>query len=384
MRTVGFILPLSETWIGGQNYIYNLVSAYKAASSDAIVVLGAFPSPPKFFENVLSDGVQYVHVPELSRLQSPVTISELIVKGRFQPLAKRCRELGLTRLLSPTLFLGRTPGLPVTTWIPDFQHRHLPQFFPWKTRRLRDQSFGLIARFSDQIVLSSEDAFASFSKLWQRHAHKVVIVPFTAQLSCLDRPAVTSFLDQHGVTRPFYYLPNQFWQHKNHNLAFDAIERAAEQGWNGQLICTGSAHDHRQPGFVADLERRMAALEERGLVRNLGQVPRSGVVALLQSTRALINPSLFEGRSTTVEEAIALGIPMLLSDLPVHMEQAAGRAHFFDRQDPGPLADLLLADPPLSKIDIRTEFHPDLPARHDLFKKRLKTALGGANGPCAG
>ncbi len=37
---------------------------------------------------------------------------------------------------------------------------------------------------------------------------------------------------------------------------------------------------------------------------------------------ALINPSQFEGWSTTVEEAKSLGVKMLLSDLEVHKEQA--------------------------------------------------------------
>ena len=43
---------------------------------------------------------------------------------------------------------------------------------------------------------------------------------------------------------------------------------------------------------------------------------------------ALLNPSHFEGWSTTVEEARALGVPMLLSDLDVHLEQAQGIARF--------------------------------------------------------
>ncbi len=63
---------------------------------------------------------------------------------------------------------------------------------------------------------------------------------------------------------------------------------------------------------------------------------------LIAGATALVNPSLFEGWSTTVEEAKALGTPMLLSDLAVHREQAGGRAQFFDPQNPQKLADLML------------------------------------------
>ena len=57
---------------------------------------------------------------------------------------------------------------------------------------------------------------------------------------------------------------------------------------------------------------------------------------------AVLNPSLFEGWSTTVEEARALQVPMVLSDLPVHQEQADGIARFFDRTSASSLADALL------------------------------------------
>jgi glycosyltransferase involved in cell wall biosynthesis len=51
---------------------------------------------------------------------------------------------------------------------------------------------------------------------------------------------------------------------------------------------------------------------------------------LARAAIALINPSLFEGWSTTVEEAKSLGVPMLLSGIALHREQAGTRAQYFD------------------------------------------------------
>lgn len=51
-----------------------------------------------------------------------------------------------------------------------------------------------------------------------------------------------------------------------------------------------------------------------------------------------INPSFFEGWSTTVEEAKYRGKPILLSDLKVHREQAPAKSVFFDPNDPEDLA----------------------------------------------
>jgi hypothetical protein len=44
----------------------------------------------------------------------------------------------------------------------------------------------------------------------------------------------------------------------------------------------------------------------------------------------VLNPSLFEGFSLTVDEARSLGKRMLLSDIPAHREQKPPKSSFFD------------------------------------------------------
>jgi glycosyltransferase involved in cell wall biosynthesis len=87
----------------------------------------------------------------------------------------------------------------------------------------------------------------------------------------------------------------------------------------------------------------MMQVEQRGIAANfryLGMIPIDHVYALLRSATALINPSSFEGWSTTVEEAKSFGTPMFLSDINVHHEQAAS-ALFFGLRDPAALANHL-------------------------------------------
>ena len=75
--------------------------------------------------------------------------------------------------------------------------------------------------------------------------------------------------------------------------------------------------------------------------RYLGLIPYEDVLGLAATCRALINPSLFEGWSTPIEEAKALGAPLLLSDILIHREQAP-HAHFFDPNSPSTLAKALI------------------------------------------
>ena len=88
----------------------------------------------------------------------------------------------------------------------------------------------------------------------------------------------------------------------------------------------------------------MRQVEARGLETNfryLGMIPSDHVYALLRTSTALINPSRFEGWSTTVEEAKSFGVPMILSDIDVHREQTDGTARYFGVDDPETLADHL-------------------------------------------
>jgi glycosyltransferase involved in cell wall biosynthesis len=70
---------------------------------------------------------------------------------------------------------------------------------------------------------------------------------------------------------------------------------------------------------------------------------------------ALLQPSLYEGWSTLVEESKALGRFVILSDLPVHREQITTNVAFFDPYNADELADKIvqqLTNPsPITPID---------------------------------
>jgi hypothetical protein len=61
----------------------------------------------------------------------------------------------------------------------------------------------------------------------------------------------------------------------------------------------------------------------------------------MTGTEFVLTPSLFEGWSTSVEEAKALEKQMILSDTPIHREQMTNNVIFIDPLDPKSLAPLL-------------------------------------------
>ncbi len=114
--------------------------------------------------------------------------------------------------------------------------------------------------------------------------------------------------------------------------------------------------------------RRLA--QELGLghrARFLGFIPRRDQLGLLTGAVAVIQPSLCEGWSTTVEDAKSLGRRVLASDIAVHREQLGKTADFFGGEDAAALAALLrryaLEDPAVQSLDydaVRCRFAQDL------------------------
>ena len=63
----------------------------------------------------------------------------------------------------------------------------------------------------------------------------------------------------------------------------------------------------------------------------------------MRASAVIIQPSRFEGWSTSVQDAKALGRPLICSDISVHREQAPEAKGFFSPDDSQELADLLSA-----------------------------------------
>jgi glycosyltransferase involved in cell wall biosynthesis len=230
-------------------------------------------------------------------------------------------------------------------WIPDLQHRRLRGTFSWQERLKRELAFVRFAVPARRIVVSSEAVRLDAARAYPPFARKLHVLRFTTvvppELLASD-PAET--LARYGLEPGYLFLPNQFWKHKNHGVAFAA---AAELG--RVLLCTGSTDDHRDPGYFARLTQDLP-----GNVRILGVVPRSDYLQLVRAASALVQPSRFEGWSSIVEDARAFGKPIALSDIAVHREQSPPGAQFFDPDDAAALAGALeraVAAPPIPEPD---------------------------------
>jgi glycosyltransferase involved in cell wall biosynthesis len=241
-------------------------------------------------------------------------------------------------------FHGARLGIPAIAWIPDFQHRELPHLFSRTAWWKRELGFRAQIAAGRTIMLSSHDARDACERHYPTTVGCTHVVRFAVPSAGRpDAVAIRSAREAHGLPERYFYMPNQFWQHKNHTLVIEALALLKQAGHSIVVAASGKQLDPYRPNHFARVVARMAEADVVDQFRLLGLIPYEHVAPLLAGSVALLNPSLFEGWSTTVEEARALQVPMVLSDLAVHHEQASGIARFFDRTSASSLANALLA-----------------------------------------
>jgi glycosyltransferase involved in cell wall biosynthesis len=239
---------------------------------------------------------------------------------------------------------SRNHKLKTIGWIPDFQHLHLPHFFSATEVRNRTAEFlDLLAR-SNLVVVSSEAARRDLEEFAPAFSAKARVLHFSA-LPPAPQASSANIRAAYGLQNvPYFYIPNQAWAHKNHLTAIRALAELHLEFPSSMVVCSGALTDYRNPNHLSTLR---AEIEQLGLTKRfvlLGVVPYEHIAPLMLSAVATINPSLFEGWSTTVEEGKALGVPMILSDIDVHREQCSlDEADFFEPLDPLALAERMRA-----------------------------------------
>lgn len=339
MIRVGFVVAgVGDGWLGGLNYTANLLRVIRSSRSIEPVILTSRHPAAALIATFGDAEIVPTALLDPNRLTLARRVTEKLC-GRAFILERFLRAHGVD-VLSHSGQLGPRSRFPTIGWIPDFQHMRLPEFFSDRERRRRDGMFRRLADYSTRLVLSSEDVRRDLVAFRPQAAAKVRVLRFVPGFAgpCRSREA----LDRYGIQEPYFHLPNQFWAHKNHAVVIEALRKARQRGRRLSVVATGKTSDHRNPDHFGLLMRRAAEGGCQDDFKVLGLAPFDDVMVLMRHSVAVINPSLFEGWSTTVEEAKSIGKSIILSDIPVHREQNPDHGHFFDPRDADQLAERMI------------------------------------------
>lgn len=327
---VYFPVKNSVGWLGGVNYYKNLLHALSLTENNPFIPILPSENPDELFA--------YAHknFPEKNVLE------KLLVK--IFPLRKRNFYFRnkidiLSHCYKPVDFK------PALYWIPDFQHLYLPEMFTKEELNQRNEDFKNMALNATAVILSSNTALQDFKKFVPEFSYKGRVLNFVAYINP-EIYELTEFQNQKihqklNLFDKFFYIPNQFWKHKNHITVFKALGYLKAQGITINAVFSGRVDDYRDNSFKDLIYRTIEENKIADNIKILGVIEQSEVYYLMRHCVSIINPSLFEGWSTTVEEAKSLGKNIILSDIPVHREQAPSCAVYFDPLDYKQLAETL-------------------------------------------
>ena len=347
---LGIIFNFNPIWMGGIIYILNLIRT-----------LG-------FLEEKEKPEIFLFYRPDLKPFAERINYPYLhLVSWNFPPVINGYFKSWLTRknvFVSDILAKYELDGLyplhdyPVKTrsktklvsWYADLQHEHYPEFFTKRKIFERTQRIKLILRNTDDLVVSSKAVADDFHRFFQiNKGMRMHIFHFVSVIDDLSKLNIDDVRAKYNLPADYYMISNQFHKHKNHRVLLRALAMLKEEGKEVHMAMTGRFPDASHSPYMRELH---SLIDENGLkpdISLLGVIPRDEQLLLMKHSRAVIQPSLFEGWSTVIEDAISLQVPVIASSLPVNIEQLGPDGFYFEPDDYKALAGLLTGLPAREK-----------------------------------
>jgi len=341
---VGFTLIGGRDWTGGYNYLLNLVRIlheHRECGVEPVLFVGNDVTDEQLAEFAPLLGKPPVRSDVFERRLSGVRLARACTLGDTPDATALFRGAGIDVVFEAAQFYGWRFPIATLAWTPDFQHRHLPHMFARRAWWRREIGYRAQVAAGRTLMLSSEDARKDSERFYPASRGRTVVVRFAVLPPAVDLHDPSRVLATYDLPGRFLYLPNQFWKHKNHAVVIDALGLLKSRGVEVVVAASGNPNDTRHVDHYRSLVARVKSRGVEREFRMLGMIPYADVIRLTSLGLGVVNPSFFEGWSTTVEEAKALGAPLVLSDLAVHREQAGTDALYFDPSSPSSAAEAM-------------------------------------------
>jgi glycosyltransferase involved in cell wall biosynthesis len=345
-KRIGLIFSYDELWLGGTYYILNLVNALNGLEENNKPELVIFSNPKDF--DILSKDTQYPHLIFEYLSDNPQSkLIRLINRISKKTIGKKILKSHYTKPVNAVFpyrtnsFLEKIPNEKRIYWIPDFQEKHFPEFYSKEhliSEKIKNSDIVLNAK---KLLLSSESALNDLKTYYPDYRVKPYVVNFAVKIPDLNGLENIDVLKKFQLPNVFFFAPNQFWRHKNHILVIKAVEILKNKGIKVMVAFSGKEHDYRSPGYTESIKNYVVEHDLQENIKFLGFLDRVDQLKLMELSAAIIQPSLFEGWSTVIEEAMAMNKVVLATDLDVNKEQLGDKGIYFGRNDANKCAEVI-------------------------------------------
>ena len=278
-----------------------------------------FPLNDNIFKNLISTSEQKeIYISKISSdrrwartvLRKPFRISrsvcDIYVQQHIEPISLAKGIKGIVRIHDL---------IPVTH----------PQYFDDQAVRLFLRGLKTLLSQGERItwVFDTKANALEFTNLFKPKG-KVLSIP-----CAIDDDALKMELLPNPSSQKYFVMVGTLEPRKNHNLTMSVFESIIKSSterslkkW--KLVILGKV------GWQSrEIVHQVSRLEKEGLVIFIDNPTRDEILGVISQSRFLIYPSSVEGFGLPPLEALALGKPVLVSDIPQNRENLGGQANYF-------------------------------------------------------
>lgn len=359
-----------KTWGGGIDFIATITEALESTGKvQTYLLLDEMSAADKIFKSIkffIKSGLNLCltienfqkykyenrEIIDGFRICTPNTkvVCYKTIANRFynnlQKKQEQCLDENNVSIILPSIQCKKRNGsIARIGYIYDFQHKYYPDFFSKEVCEQRDREFGEQLSDNDYVIVNANEVKKDILKFYPNNRCKVIVLPFKP-FQKVEVPANID-LKKYDLPNKYYVICNQFWLHKSHITAFEALDALYESGTTDiHIVCTGKMEDVRSENYIANLKEKVARMKCRENIHFLGYIPKNDQIGIMRNSIGLIQPTLFEGGpgGGATYNALGLGLPCLLSDIPVNREVVGyENVFFFEKENSKMLAELMLA-----------------------------------------
>ncbi|MEE9372690.1 MAG: glycosyltransferase family 1 protein [Saprospiraceae bacterium] len=346
----------STTWMAGHIYIQHIIKALTTYYPDVELHLIIHPLQKKsLFAREIQQGVhihRYIWHKSMPLYKRVISIIYAGLKGRKLHSLSEIIEHIHPDFVYPSILANDLPN--GTHWIPDFQHKILPEYSPGQHYTDREQWVKDVIHEARHLVVSSHTARGHLQDHYNTDGIKIDVLPFRASFDkSIFNHNPSDMLSRYDLPKRYYIYSSNLWKHKNHMCLLKAMEHMIKADKQACLVLTGTMLDPRNKRYKEEIYTFIKDTGIEAHIKILGMIPRIDQLQLLRQSVAIVQPSFFEGWSSLVEDARAIGKRIIVSDIPIHREQAPYQGIFFD---PNNVEELVAI---LTEIWRTTEAGPD-------------------------
>jgi glycosyltransferase involved in cell wall biosynthesis len=262
---------------------------------------------------------------------------------------KQLRELGIR-------LMWYVNGHELLSWLPYIStvwavnHRIHPMYPEFSYTRFQfessDRGMEQSLAKASYVIAGTEEGKNQIISLYGAYDKKVRVIPFpTPVLPFVEgKPASNLEFKFNG---PYVFYPARFWPHKNHVVIIAAL-KVLRQKWNLTVNAVFSGADEGNLGYVLQYAQ---ALGVRDQVIYVGEVAEAELVRLYKGALALVYASAVGPDNLPPLEAMSVGCPAIVAEVPGAREQYGDACLFFHPMDEVALSSLikLVLDDPLAR-----------------------------------